>query len=234
MSFRYDIAAFVIAALAALALVYRRDRIRLRQARSAYFDDCRPLFARCSLSQDDVDFPMLEGIYRGRRVRLQPIVDHVALRKLPSLWLLLTVFEELPQDATLDLLLRPQNVEFYSPSARLPVTLALPAGWPAHALLRTDDESRLPPLERLTPHMAMFEDPKMKELVVTPNGVRLVYQAEQAERAHYAVLRHARFTTARLPSALAQELLDRASAIIETLRTPGETDRSHERSTIGA
>jgi hypothetical protein len=229
---RYDVVALVALALLALALAYRRDRTRLRRARGRYFEDCLSLFARPTLSQDDVDFPTLEGAYRGRRVRLQPLVDHVAVRKLPSLWLLLTVFEDLPLKGTLDLLLRPQNVEFYSPSSRLPVTLRPPAGWPAHALLRTDEDG-LPPLERLTPHVAMFDDPKMKELVVTPNGVRLVYQAEQAERAHYAVLRHARFARERLPAAVAQALLDRAIAIVETLAPP-EAAGSRERDVIGA
>ncbi len=217
MSLRYDIAALAVAAVAALVLVHRRDRARLRRRRAAYFDDCLPLLEGCALSQDDVDFPVLTATYRGRRVRLQPIVDHVAVRKLPSLWLLVTVFEDLPWMATLDLLMRPQNVEFYSPSARLRETLDPPRGWPGHALLRADDAAGLPPLERLTPHMAMFDDPRMKELVVTPKGVRLVYQADQAERAHYAVLRHARFSAERLPAETARRLLDEAVAIIATL-----------------
>ncbi|MBX6320333.1 MAG: hypothetical protein IRY94_00740 [Rhodospirillaceae bacterium] len=217
MSLRYDIVALAVAAVTALVLVYRRDRIRLRRGRAAFFDDCLPLLEGCTLSQDDVDFPVLAATYRGRRVRLQPIVDHIAVRKLPSLWLLVTVFEDLPWMATLDLLMRPQNIEFYSPSARLRVALDPPPGWPAHALLRTDDTAGLPPLERLTPHMAMFDDPRMKELVVTPKGVRLVYQADQAERAHYAVLRQARFSVDRLPAETARRLLDEAIGIIATL-----------------
>src|SRR5262249_19784242 len=106
MSTPYTVA---LAALALLALVfvYRRDRRRLQQVRARYFDDCLSLFAAPTMTQDDVDFPALEATYRGRRVRLQPLVDHVAVRKLPSLWLLLTVFEDLPCGGTLDLLLRP-------------------------------------------------------------------------------------------------------------------------------
>ena len=61
--------------------------------------------------------------------------------------------------------------------------------------------------------MHLFNDPKMKELVVTPNGVRLVYQAEEAERAHYMVLRHAKFTSSRLDKAIAKRLLDEAVAL---------------------
>ena len=53
----------------------------------------------------------------------------------------------------------------------------------------------------------------MKELVITPRGVRLVYQAAQAERAEYLVLRQAHFTNNKADPALVRTLLDRAIAI---------------------
>jgi hypothetical protein len=218
MNFRYDVAALAALFVAALFAIHRWDRGRIRRARATYFDDCVSLFEEPRLSQDDVDFPALDGYYRGRRVRLQPVVDHVAVRKIPSLWLLVTVFGELPGIGSLDLLVRPQNVEFYSPSSMLPISLKLPPGWPTHAVLRTDDdEDRFLPVESLTPHMRIFEDTKMKELVVTAHGVRLVYQASEADRTHYMVLRHAKFSGAPLSAALAQGLLDQAIAIYDTV-----------------
>jgi hypothetical protein len=218
MNFRYDVLALSALFAVALFALHRWDRAQIRRARAAYFGECLSLFDEPRLSQDDVDFPALDGHYRGYRVRLQPVVDHVAVRKVPSLWLLVTVFGELPGIATLDLLVRPQNVEFYSPSSTLPISLKLPPGWPAHAILKTDDDGdRFLPVEPLTRHMRLFEDTKMKELVVTAQGVRLVYQASQADRAHYMVLRQAKFSDARLPPALAQGLLDQAIAIHETV-----------------
>jgi hypothetical protein len=59
----------------------------------------------------------------------------------------------------------------------------------------------------------MFEDPRVKELLVTPHGVRIVYQLDQAERGHYLVLRQAQFSEQPVPALLAQRLLDRAIAI---------------------
>src|SRR5262245_11879384 len=195
MSFRYDIAALAALFMVALVILHRSERGRIRRARGVYFDDCASLLDEPRLSQDDIDFPALDGRYRGHRVRLQPVVDHVVFRKIPSLWLLVTVFGELPGIATLDLLVRPQNAEFYSPSSTLPVSLKLPRGWPTHAMLKTDgDGDRFLPVDALTPHMRIFEDTKMKELVVTAQGVRLVYQASEADRAHYIVLRHAKFS----------------------------------------
>ena len=67
--------------------------------------------------------------------------------------------------------------------------------------------------------MQIFADEKTKELVVTPRGVRIVYQASQGERAYYMVLRQPEFGEARLPAALAQRLLEQALAVYNSLAT---------------
>jgi hypothetical protein len=213
MEFRYDIAALCALFGVALWLIYRRDRTKKKMVRGAYFDDCRALFADCRVEQNDLDFPVLEGTYEGHRVRLEPVIDHMAVRKLPSLWVKTTLFGELPIGGTIDFLVRPQNTEFYSPSDQLPLTLKIPAGWPQHALLRTDIADRSPPVDSLTPHISMFDDPKTKELVLSPRGVRIVYQASQGERAYYMVLRQPEFGEARLPITLARRLLEQAIAV---------------------
>jgi len=212
MTLRYDILALCLLAAAALWLIYRRDRARKKAVRAGYFDDCRSLFGDCRVEQEDIEFPILDGRYEGQRVRLEPVVDHMAVRKLPSLWLKVTVLGALPLPGTIDFLVRPQNTEFYSPSEQLPLTLRIPAGWPQHALLRTDID-RSVPVAFLTSHMPIFDDPTTKELVVTPRGVRLVYQASQGERAYYMVLRQPEFGEARLPVALARRLLEQAIAV---------------------
>jgi hypothetical protein len=213
MNLRYDILALCALFGVALWLIYRRDRTKKKMVRGAYFDDCRSLFADCRVEQNDIDFPVLEGIYEGHRVRLEPVIDHMAVRKLPSLWVKTTLFGKLPIGGTIDFLVRPQNTEFYSPSDQLPLTLKIPAGWPQHALLRTDITDRSPPVDLLAPHISMFDDPKTKELVVSPRGVRIVYQASQGERAYYMVLRQPEFGEARLPVTLARRLLEQAIAV---------------------
>ena len=213
MTLRYDILALCVLFGVALWLIYRRDRARKKAVRGAYFDDCRSLLENSRVEQQDIEFPTLAGSYRGHRVRLEPIVDHMAVRKLPSLWLKVTVIGALPIAGTVDFLARPQNTEFYSPSEQLPLTLKVPAGWPQHALLRTDITDRIPPIDVLTPHIGIFDDPKTKELVVTPRGARIVYQASQGERAYYMVLRQPEFQEARLPSALARQLLEWTIAV---------------------
>ncbi len=213
MAFRYDIAALCAVFAVALWLIYRRDRARTKIARAAYFDDCKFLFEDCRIVLEDTNFPILDGRHRGHRFRLEPVVDHMAVRKLPSLWLKVSLIETLPMPGVVDFLARPQNTEFYSPSASLPFSLQIPPEWPQHAVLRTDLDDRSLAVALLAPHIHIFDDPKTKELLVTPRGVRIVYQASQGERAYYLVLRQPEFGEPRLPPALARQLLEQAVAV---------------------
>lgn len=211
----------VLALCALFAVVlwylYRRAHRAVKAQRGALFTAALPLFETYRVTQDDVYYPSLRGRYRGYEVTLEPVVDHIAVRKIPSLWLLATLHARVPYGGILDFIVRPHNVEFYSPSSKLKGALPVPPGWPAHAWLRTDDPEHLPPIERLTPHMGFFSDPKAKELLVAPRGVRLVYQLGQSARAHYMVLRHVRFDDLALSAERVRDLLDRAIAIYEDL-----------------
>lgn len=210
---RYDLIVLALAFVAVLWWMYRRDRARTKAARAAFFAGCLDLFESCRVTQDDVDMPMLEGCYRGCAFRVEPIIDQINLRKLPSLWLLVTLRAPGPYRGILDFLVRPQNTEFYSPSAHLPVSVEPPAGWSAHASLRTDRPEDMPPAEVIGRHICFFDDVRAKEMLVTPRGVRLVYQANQARRSHYLVLRQAEFEELALAPDLLRDLMDRAIAL---------------------
>jgi hypothetical protein len=214
---RYDLIALAVVLAGILVWMYRRDRARIKAARAGFFRDCLDLFDACRVTQDAVDMPVLDGRYRGHRVRVEPIIDHVNLRKLPSLWLLVTLRAPTPYGGVLDFLVRPQNTEFYSPSAALPVAIEPPPGWPAHAVLRTDQPEAMPPAEVIGRHIDFFADPRAKELVVTPRAIRLVYQASQAQRSHYLVLRQAEFADLTLDPARLRDMLDRAVALHDDL-----------------
>ncbi len=164
-----------------------------------------------------MNYPVLEARYQGLPVRLEPVLDNMGWRKLPSLWLKASLLVPNPTRGTIDFLVRPQGVEFYSPSYDFHEHLQVPASWPQNALLATLPGATIPSLDRLTPYIEVFDDQKTKELVVTPHGIRLVYQAAQAKRADYLVLRQATFTEPSVDPALVQALLDRLIAIAATL-----------------
>jgi hypothetical protein len=202
-----------------LIIMHRRHRAQVKAERGALFEGVYGALERYRVEQDDVNFPVLSGQYRGFEIKLEPIVDHVAVRKLPSLWLLATVKTELPQKAGLDFLARPLNTEFYSPSSIMEHRLPVPAGFPAGLRVSADRLEGLPSEAVIANQAPLFTDTKIKELVMTPKGVRLVYQLAEAERPHYMVLRQAEFGEhLRLDPALMRRLLDRAITIIEELR----------------
>ena len=217
MFMRWDVLAVIAAALIALTWLYRRDRERFRRLRGGFFAACLDLFEQYRVIQDDVDFPVLTGRYRGHEVRLEPIVDHMTMRKLPSLWLQVSLIAPIPYQGIFDLLVRPRGTEFYSPSIDLAHEIRLPPGWPRDAALRSDDPARMPPLAVMAQHRYLFEDQRLKEMLVTPKGVRVVYQVQQAERAKYAVLRQIEFADNTLPPALARRLLEATLAIRASL-----------------
>jgi hypothetical protein len=218
--------AAALVGIAVLVILYRRDRNRLKRQRAQFFDDCLPLFQSYRVTQEGPTFPLLSGRYRDHEARLEPVIDSMAWRKVPVLWLKVTILKPNSYRGVLDFLVRPGGVEVYSPSADLDYHLAVPSGWPEQSLLCTDDPTSIPPLEAITPHMAAFADPFMKELVATSRGVRLVRMIWQASRLHYAVFRETRFEEIHLDRAVAQGMLDTALAMAEALAAAAPVEKA--------
>lgn len=212
------LAILVIVMFVVLVRTARRERAAVRAMRAAIFDPCLPCFDDYRITQDGPAFPVLRGRMRGRQILLEPIADALVMRKLPVLWLRLTLLEPLRIDVTLSLLVRPQGTEFWSPSADLAHRLPLPPGWPVHALLRSDQPAAHSLLARLNPHvLEFFADVHAKELAISPRGVRLVYQLDQARRSNYLVLRTALFDQGTLAPELLGALAKHAGAVHEAL-----------------
>lgn len=199
----------ILAALGVFGLIalHHFEQRKSRQARAAFFTDCLALFPSYRVVQSPFNYPVLEGKYDGFSIRLEPVVDAVAPRKLPSLWLKVTLLAPGRFRGVFDFMRRPQGTEFYSPSNSLDHRVAVPEGWPADSQIATDLPALMPPVDIIAPHIGLFEDPRAKEMLVTKAGVRIVYQVSQAERARYAVLRQAVFPENRLRFDLARGLL---------------------------
>jgi hypothetical protein len=218
--------AVALGGVALLVMLYQRDRSLLQARRAKFFDLCLDLFQSYRVTQQGPTFPLLSGRYRDHEVRLEPVVDDMAWRKVPVLYLKVTVLKPNPFPAILDLLIRPGGVEVYSPSDELHYHVKTPEGWPEPALLCTDDPSSLPPLELITPHIGVFNDIYMKELVATSRGVRLTRMIWQARRLHYAVLREVNFEELYLDPAIAKTLLDATINIADALSNAGSVERA--------
>ncbi len=216
---RYDIVAVgaFLLVICVLMFQHRRKRAAVKAERLAMFDECLPLLEDYKIIQDDIYYPKVKGYYHGYAVTLEPIADHVGFRMLPSLWLLVTLHREIPYKGIFDFLVRPRNLEFYSPSSTLEVDIAVPDGWPKPAAFRTDNPDDMPPKALLEPYMGIFDDYRAKELLITANGIRLVYQAKVAEMSYYRLLRQVVFEDITIQRDIVESLLDIAVSIYQDL-----------------
>jgi hypothetical protein len=203
--------------VAALVLLHRYERSHKKRTRASFFADCLDLLDSYRITQEAVAYPLLVGKYRGYDIRMEPVIDHMAWRKLPVLWLKVTVLTEIPYSGVVDLLIRPHGAENFTPSPDLEHHVTIPEGWPQDGLLCTDDPGTMPPLDLIAPHLGIFADDRMKELVITPRGVRLVARIWQAVRANYVTFREIKFPGDRVDAELARDLLETTIAIAESL-----------------
>ena len=204
-------------ALAALGLWLALRLIRETRARSAaragYFGAVKPLFDGGETRLQPTGFPRMTGRRDGLAFDLQAIPDTLTFRKLPALWVLVTLPEALPVQATLDLLARPSGNEPFTRFATLPQSLPTPPDLPKEIAIRSDDATGIPPPDLLARHADLFGDPRVKELVLSPKGLRIVILAEEADRSRYLIFREAEMGRTPLASARLQPLLDRLAAI---------------------
>ena len=157
------------------------------------------------------------GKIDGTNVQVHMIVDTLATRKLPSWWLSVTVIEPVQIDGIFDLVMRPNSVLSFSNFDLRPNALPVPAWFPEQAAIRSDVDAENLPMDLISGHVEIMADPRAKEMLVSPKGVRLVWLLAEADRARYGVFRQADFGDV-LPSpllilTLAREAMELRSTI---------------------
>ena len=151
--------------------------------------------------------------YRDLPVQVQTVTDTLNVRKLPSLWLMVTIAAPLPVTSTFDLMMRPAGPTTFSNFDHLPVTIERPPDFPEQAVIRTDDPGHLLPPHVVAPHLEPFFGGRAKELLITPNGIRMVFLIGEADRVRYGVFRQAEFGDAVVEANMLTDSLDRLIAL---------------------
>ena len=183
---------------------------RRTASRAAYFCDIAPLFDRSVTQTQPTGFPRMTGHLGPNAFDLQALPDSLTFRKLPCLWVMLTLPEPMPVTATLDIMARPLGHETFSHYASLPYTIPLPASLPETTVIRTDNPTLAPGLPDQT---ALFADPTIKEMLISPKGLRLVILAEEADRGRYLIFRDAELGHTPMPDGRIQPLIEALLAI---------------------
>jgi hypothetical protein len=205
----------VVAGLGArLIYVFRRTQERKKAATDVLFANALKIIEEPRFEQQGTNgYPRLSGRYREFPVQIHPLIDTLAIRRLPALWLLVTLQDKLPLTARFDMMMRPAGPTTFSNFDHLPHTLQHPEGFPEHAVIRTDDADEVLPASLLKPYLAPFFGPQAKELLITENGLRIVWLLAEAERARYGIFRQAEFGTPEIDQEVLRDILDRLLAI---------------------
>jgi len=206
------------AGAAGLGWIWRREQRRVGLRRGRLLDRCLHLVEGAALIRDGLDYPLLRGRRAGCGVELRPIADNAALRKLPALWLQVTLTGRTGAQGVLDALLRPLGTEYWSPHGTLPLCLTTPPELPPAIQVRADGEGGAALLPLLVEQAGFLARPTSKEVLITPRGVRLVVQLAEGERGAYLLFRDAQFVIDRLAPEDAEALLDRAAGLLDAVR----------------
>ena len=203
--------------------MHLRARAKSRAlARAGYLDQVAPLFSDTRTEISPSGFPRLSGWHEGDLFDLQVVPDTLTYRKLPALWVLVTLRAPQPVRATFDLMIRPGGFAPFSHFHALPDQITPPAGFPADCAIRSDDPSNLPDESLLRRHLPLFQDARMKELVISPKGLRLVWLAEEANRGRYLLFRDAEMGRSPVSAAAIRPLMDALLALQADLVLPLE------------
>jgi len=202
------------AAAVALAVLHRRARRADVEQRAHLFDRVVPLLDDARLTGDAVHgYPVLTGRVGGRPVTLRAVLDTLALRKLPVLWVEILLERPLAVGGTLNVLLRPQGCEFFSPDAGLAHELAPPPGVPRPVRVACASPERAPSTDVLAPAVELLADPATKELGVGRRGLRVLLLVAESDQATYRTTRRAVFDRPQVDPAA----VTRALAVLEAV-----------------
>lgn len=221
------IAGAALALGAGAAVIWTLGKAQGQRAarRAAYLAGCAGLFTDRQENVQPTGFPRLSGRHEGDVFDVQVVPDTLSVRKLPALWVLVSLPQDLPVHDTLDLMMRATGMETFSHFGRLPVQVAAPPGFPPECAIRTDAPGAMPWADAVRRVLDVVDMQRLKEVLVTPRGVRLVFLAEEAARTRYLLYRDAEMGLAPLsPAVLApflaatQELRDGVLAEVEKRR----------------
>jgi hypothetical protein len=208
-----------IAACAWLGLRGIREHRDALALRARLLDEAEGLLSEAEITLGPDQFPIASGrLTDGRRVKIELVADSMITRRLPQLWLRLTLYETAATRRPLiGALARPTGGEYYSLVHDMREWMA-PPPTAASILVRGDGTATPMQAGRVLRHFsALFADPLVKEAVISPNGTRIMRQAAEGERAAHLFLRQARFPIASVLAEDIQAVIAMASELSAVL-----------------
>lgn len=195
---------------------YRKHYRQVMTARGNLLINSEKVFSVKRHQIDRAGFSSVSGIYKGKNVSLKLEVDNLTPRKLPIMWVHINMKRPAGSTGSLDILVRPQPSDVFSPGWNWQKTVTPLKSWPEHA--RYSSQGEVPPLQAIDKDVrTIFADQHAKELLITPEFVRLTYLVRQADRGHYLLLRTAEFDMQPIDSAKLSTLIRKLEEVQKNL-----------------
>ncbi|NBO21460.1 MAG: hypothetical protein EBU97_05965 [Rhodobacteraceae bacterium] len=189
-----------------------------RAARAGYLAQAEALLTTPRRQMQDSGYLRIAGQWQGGAFDLQVVPDTLSYRKLPCLWLLVSRTDPLPALAgEVRIMARASGLEAFSTFSSLPIEVTLPPGFPPDCTLRCTDPQHVPPLAVLDHVAGLMADPRVKEVVLSPKGLRIVILAEEGARGAYLIHRDAEFATEPLDAALVARRMQDLRALAQVI-----------------
>ncbi|MGQ3214121.1 MAG: hypothetical protein ACT6U0_29200 [Shinella sp.] len=201
-----------LAACALLAVLATREHRKTMTRRHRLLDEAAAVLKapRFGLSADH--HPVVSAFLEdGTQVTLDVVTDTMVTRRLPQLWLRVTLQDGVPHlRPAIGVLARPTGSEYYSAVHGLKEWLTPPTTQVPMLMRGSADaaDDRWKPLRQGL--ASLVTDPRLKEAVVTPRMIRVVVQAAEGERSAHLLLRQARFAVDTVPQRTIRQALDLA------------------------
>ena len=216
------LAAFACAGISCLAAMAVRDHRAAMAARAKLLDAAAGLLtdSRHTIRRDG--FPALSGrLQDGRRIEIGLVPDTLVVRRLPQLWLTVTLREAVEaRQGSIGALARPTGAEFYSVVHDLPERIETPPGLDPEILVRGDGRLTAAQIRRAGEALrGIFADPRVKEAAATPQGVRIVRQVAEGARGAHLLLRQSDFALVTIATDSVLKAVADADALRDALGT---------------
>lgn len=195
------LAAAVIGIVAAVGI---KEHAALRTSRRNLLDACAKHLTGPTIVHGHDDFPKLSGTYAGHRLHVDLIPDTMTIRRLPQLWISVTLLDNLESESEFAVLVRPSGNDFYSLTEAMDRTLTPPSTLPWEVLVRGKGEGAQKMIDSQAVLLgSILADPHIKEIAATRKGLRIIRQAGEGRRGEHLLLRQAIFDNAEVsPEAL--------------------------------
>lgn len=186
---------FCILGVAVVAALARKELREALQQRRALLDQAAGLLDDANVTIGSDGYPRLSGqCADGSRISLEVVADSLVPRRLPQLWLKLTLIApEAASRPSIGVLARPFGTEFYSRVLGLPDSIPPSFATDFPLLMRGRGVTDAVIQRTSGLFRSLFADPCLKEIVITPHGAGTVRQIAEGDRGAHILYRQMRF-----------------------------------------